>query len=286
MTRSPLTQAAEAYLAFGLSVIALTGKTPNVRVHKAGLHQALTGAPEEPADYDLLRQVFEHPDTTGIAIVIPYPYVVVDIDGPVGAEEWAELVGPAPDGEDVWDWLGVTWVAQTARGLHLWFSSITPTGTIKLGSKLDLKGQGGYVAAPPSVHPDGPTYEWLIAPSATEPPQEVPEPLARRIEDHKFDRDMAMESKRIRTIAWGPRYVEGDKVFYAQAGHDALIEGMKSAAEGNRNNYLHWAAATLSEEGGSDEEFEALAAAALGNHLDKVEVKRTIRSARRAHAEG
>lgn len=277
---SPLVEAAVEYLNLGLSVIALTGKTPNVRVHKAGLHQALSGAPDPEDITGVLTDVFEHPDTTGIAIVIPYPYVVVDIDGEQGAEQWVELVGFKPDDE-----LGVTWVAKTGRGLHLWYASTQPTGTIKLGPKLDLKAQGGYVAAPPSRHPDGGTYRWLIAPSAEVPPKEVPEPLARRIEDHVFDRAMAMESKRIRQIAWGPKYVEGDHVFYAQAGHDALIEGMSKAEEGNRNNYLHWAAATLAEEGGSDDEFETLADVALRMGLDPVEVKRTIRSARRAHGE-
>lgn len=278
MNRSPLAEAAAEYLNLGLSVIALTGKMPNGRVHRHGLHEPIVGPVENDSDWSLLADAFDHPETTGVAIVIPYPYVVVDIDGPVGAEQWVELVGGM-------DLDGATWVAQTARGLHLWYACPTPTGTIVLGDKLDMKGQGGYVAAPPSAHPDGPIYEWLSAPSASEPPKEVPEQLARRIEDHVFDRDMAMESKRIRSVAWGPKYVPGDTVFFAQASHDALIEGMKTAADGNRNNYLHWAAATLAEEAGSDEEFELLAKTALAGGLDSVEVKRTIRSARRAHVE-
>lgn len=276
---SPLIEAAVEYLNLGLSVISLTGKTPNVKVHKAGLHQSLSGAPAQEDIDGVLKDVFEHPYTTGIAIVIPYPYVVVDIDGEDGARQWDELLVT----ERYSELYNAAWVAKTGRGLHLWYASVQPTGTIKLGSKLDLKGQGGYVAVPPSRHPDGGTYEWLIAPSSDAPPKEVPEPLRERIEDHAFDRQMAMESKRIRTVAFGPRYREGDTVFYAQAGHDAIIDGMKSAAEGNRNNYLHWAAATLAEEGGSDEEFEQLASNALANRLDKVEVRRTIRSARRAH---
>lgn len=278
MSRSPLAEAAAEYLNLGLPVIALTGKMPNGKVHRHGLHEPIVGLVENDSDWSLLADAFDHPETTGVAIVIPYPYVVVDIDGPVGAEQWQELIGGL-------DLDATTWVAKTARGLHLWYSCTTPTGTIVLGDKLDLKGQGGYVAAPPSVHPDGPIYEWLSAPSASEPPKEVPEQLARRIEDHVFDRDMAMESKRVRAIAWGPKYVPGDTVFFAQASHDALIEGMKTAADGNRNNYLHWAAATLAEEGGSDEEFELLAKTALAVGLDSVEVKRTIRSARRAHGE-
>jgi hypothetical protein len=150
-----------------------------------------------------------------------------------------------------------------------------------LGSKLDLKGFGGYVAAPPSRHPDGATYEWITAPG-DDAPFEVPGPLRELIEDHVFDLQGKLAAKVVRRQAWGPKFQEGDTTFYAQASHDALIEGMKTAAEGNRNNYLHWAAATLAEEGGSDDEFNLLAEAALAVGLEPVEVKRTVRSARRS----
>lgn len=280
---NPFVAAAADYLSRGLPVIALTGKTPNVRVHKHGLHEPLVGAPQDEGDWDLLRYVFEHGDTTGIGIVVPFPYVVVDIDGEQGAVEWADLI--LPDGipyDDVMSLFGgARWVAKTGRGMHLWFACSIPTGTIKLGSKLDLKAQGGYVVAPPSLHPDGGHYLWLRAPGE-DAPSEVPEPLREVIEDHVYDRAAAREAKEIRRNVWGPKYQEGDKVFYAQASHEALIEGMSKAAEGNRNNYLHWAAATLNEEGGSDEEFEQLAEAALAVGLEPIEVKRTVRSARRA----
>jgi hypothetical protein len=94
---------------------------------------------------------------------------------------------------------------------------------------------------------------------------------------------MAAEAKAIRRHAWGPKYNEGDHVFFAQASHDPIIEGMKTAVDGNRNNYLHWAAATLAEEGAPDDEFNLLAEAALAVGLEPIEVKRTLRSARRAH---
>lgn len=274
MTSSPLTEAAGDYLARGLAVIALTGKTPNVKLHKHGLHDALRGGPESDEDWAFIAGFMDHPDTTGVGIVIEAPYVVVDIDGEEGAIQWADL-----NGEPL---ISDRWVAKTGRGLHLWFATWRPSPTIKLGSKLDLKGVGGYVAAPPSKHPDGGTYEWLIPPGA-EAPMEAPEQLARRIEDHLYDLQASLEAKAVRARAYGPKYVEGDTVFYAQPNHDAVIEGMKSAVEGNRNNYLHWAAATLAEEGATDEEFETLEAAALAAGLERVEVTRTLRSARRGH---
>jgi len=273
---SPLVAAAGDYLQRGLSVIALTGKTPNVTIHRRGLHEPLSGAPETEADWALLRNVFEHSDSTGIGIVIPYPYVVVDIDGEQGAIEWAELLGGYGVGCDA------RWVAKTGRGLHLWYTCFTPTGSIKLGSKLDLKGQNSYVAAPPSLHPDGHTYEWLVPPGA-EAPIEAPEPLARRIADHEFNTRRRTVAAVQRRPVRGPRYTEGATVFYAQFGFDALISAVSGGEPGNRNNLLHWAAATMTEEGAIDEDFEELRAAALQAGLEPEEVARTIRSARREH---
>jgi bifunctional DNA primase/polymerase-like protein len=275
---NPLTEAAIQYLGLGLKVIALTGKTPNVKLHKTGLHSHLAGKPETDEDVAFIASFFEHADTTGVGILTSFPYVVVDIDGEEGAQQWAELNDMSFEGSFVLP--DVRWVAMTGRGLHLWYATTVPTGTIKLGAKLDLKGDGGYVAAPPSLHPDGHTYKWLRAPSAEAPPMEVPEPLARRIEDHLFDIQMAKDSKTLSAAKWGPKYNEGDTVFYAQASHDALIDGMLTAEEGNRNAYLHWAAATLDEENGSSEEFEQLAENALAAGLEPVEIRRTIKSGR------
>ena len=285
MSRSPLVEAAGDYLARGLAVIALSGKTPNTLKHKRGLYDALRGAPESEEDWTFIASFFDHKATTGIGILTGEPYVVVDIDGEEGAEQWRDLARDAhtPD----------RWVAKTGRGLHLWYAPsldlLVPSGegfagpgTIKLGPKLDLKGFGGYVAAPPSLHPDGHRYEWLLEPG-DEPPIEAPEPLLKEVRDHLFDLKQALAAKNVRRKAWGPRYKEGDHVYYAQPGHDALIKGMKEAGEGNRNAYLHWAAATLGEEGGQEEDFEALFDAAIANGLTREESTRTIRSARRAH---
>src|SRR6185503_16049712 len=89
----PLSDAAADYLNLGLSIIALSGKTPNVDIHRRGLHEPIVGPVDTPEDWALIYRVFRHPATTGVGIVIPYPYVVVDIDGEEGADQWLDLVG-------------------------------------------------------------------------------------------------------------------------------------------------------------------------------------------------
>lgn len=267
-----LLDAADHYIDLGLAVIALTGKTPNVKVHRHGLKDALS---KEYAGLKDRLAAFTHPATTGIGILTSYPYFVVDIDGEEGAENWRALVA-----ED--DFIPERWVAKTGRGLHMWFAHEEQTGSMSLGRLLDLKGHGGYVAAPPSQHFDADgkpdyVYSWLLDPSDG-PPMSAPEALVRRIRAHNRDAQRSLvgksHAKRIRH-----RPLEGGKL-WADWGFEPLITGMAEAGDGNRNNYLHWAASAMAEEGAHDEEFDALREAALGNGLTSLEVRRTIRSAR------
>lgn len=84
-------------------------------------------------------------------------YVVLDVDGPDGEAALASLErqhGPLPE----------TLTAKTGRGRHVYFSangSRIRNSAGKLGEHLDVRGEGGYVILPPSMHMGGARYEWL-----------------------------------------------------------------------------------------------------------------------------
>jgi hypothetical protein len=84
--------------------------------------------------------------------------VVLDVDDKAGGTDtlaergWGDFVTP---------------YVNTPGGKHFYFNyderlSKTLIGT--LGPGLDLKSNGGYVVSPPSVHPSGDTYEWVVTP--------------------------------------------------------------------------------------------------------------------------
>ena len=95
--------------------------------------------------------------------------IVLDVDPRHGGDEslkqLQERTGPLP----------LTWRVLTGGGgQHIYFRA--PTGVEvrnsagRLGAGLDVRGVGGYVVAPPSIHISGRTYEW----SADHHPDWVP----------------------------------------------------------------------------------------------------------------
>jgi KaiC/GvpD/RAD55 family RecA-like ATPase len=84
--------------------------------------------------------------------------VVVDLDGgDADADEVMKELGA--------DALGP--VSLTGKGQHVWFRH--PGGEVKNGARIarvgdtlvDIRGDGGFVCAPPSLHENGNRYQWL-----------------------------------------------------------------------------------------------------------------------------
>jgi hypothetical protein len=91
----------------------------------------------------------------GIATGIVSGIIVIDIDGTAGLTTLRSLLakhGPLPRTE----------VVKTARGWHLYFVLPASCAPIPCSADdgLDVRGDGGYVVAPPSRHASGHVYQW------------------------------------------------------------------------------------------------------------------------------
>ena len=121
-------------------------KTPRV-LH--GLRDATTN---ERAIRNWLRL---WPDS-GIAVRTGSGLVVLDVDGETGADSLHDLErrhGALP---------ATVSVVTGGGGAHYYFEAREPVRNSagRLGRGLDVRGEGGYVVAPPSPHPSGRRYQW------------------------------------------------------------------------------------------------------------------------------
>lgn len=131
------------YLERGLAPIPLryASKTTSLITLKPYLDRAM--------DLDEIEQQYWY--GVGIVTGSVSGIVVLDVDGQAGAETLGDKGHP------------LTPMAETGGGVHLYFKH--PGGhrpnAIRFLPGIDLKGDGGYVVAPPSVHPSGVQYQWV-----------------------------------------------------------------------------------------------------------------------------
>lgn len=81
--------------------------------------------------------------------------VVLDIDGPEGEASLSRILekfGPLP----------ATLASSTGKGTHYLFKhpGVELRNFAKKGVNIDFRGDGGYIVAPPSIHPSGREYAW------------------------------------------------------------------------------------------------------------------------------
>lgn len=93
--------------------------------------------------------------------------IVVDVDGADGKTALTKALGDLPE----------TWHSTTGKGDHYYFRYRDSGVRNRAGflPQVDIRGDGGYVVAPPSRHSNGTTYEWVVPP--TEPLAELPQAL-------------------------------------------------------------------------------------------------------------
>jgi hypothetical protein len=261
---SELAVAAVKLATRGWSVFPLQpgGKRPHPRLAPHGFHDATA------AKMRALHIWREQPAANiGMATGAASGIVVVDIDSDAGGEATMRdlMARHGSLGSPAWTATGSGWHALYARpGRHV------PCSAGRVGPGVDVRGDGGYVVAPPSVHPAGAVYAWwadrspgpmpawLLALCDRPPPSPPTEP---------------------------PRIVDGGKRL------EGIAQVVERATPGGRNDALNWAAFTAAELVGAGEVDEAIvcdrlhaAAIACGLTADDGEasVLRTVDSGLRA----
>lgn len=117
-----------------------------------------------------MEQWFSRPANIGIVTGAISKLVVVDLDGPPGIKAAHTLGLKSP-----------TTVA-TGRGRHLYMAhpGTEVPNAARIAPCIDIRGDGGFVVAPPSVHESGRRYAWASAEGSNELPLFVlPEGLTR-----------------------------------------------------------------------------------------------------------
>lgn len=167
--------AALAYASMGYHVFPTVpgGKAP---VTKNGLNDATL-------DRALIESWWlAHPDA-GLAVACgPSNLFVIDVDRPIPWEDFVKEFN-----------LPVTLVVHTPNGFHLWYTGQGPSTVGKLAEKVDTRGKGGYVLAPPTpgylvreyrrmapaplldIGPEGPSHEPRLDLEALFSDGEIPE---------------------------------------------------------------------------------------------------------------
>lgn len=141
---------AHQYMNMGWCVIPVR---PNDKRPAVPWKEYQTHTPDEPT----LDHWFGNGTGYGIAVVTGSisELLVLDCDNDAAVEEATRRgIPPTP-------------TAQTSKGRHFYFrysGHDIHNSASKIAEGMDIRAEGGYVVAPPSIHPTGAPYTWLISP--------------------------------------------------------------------------------------------------------------------------
>lgn len=159
MTEYSMKQWALAYANKGLAVFPLWEKSKKP--------MTANGCKDATADINIVKRWWETSPNANIGIATGSRsggLVVIDLD--IDEEKGKDGYGVFRDWEKEHGELPDTWRSITGRGgYHLFYKdSATNRNKTNLYDGVDIRGEGGYVVAPPSVHPNGRRYEWELSP--------------------------------------------------------------------------------------------------------------------------
>lgn len=229
------------------------------------------GFKDATTDPDRIKRYWQRvPDANiGLATGAISDVWVLDVDtkpGKAGAQSMCNMVttfGPIPR----------TRQQRTGSGGWQYFFAMPPDAPVsnsagKIGPDIDVRGSGGYVIVPPSVHPCGDRYRWvgcMVDGTFANFPI-LPAP------DWLIELATAKPQRLVTPSLPTPSTLQGAGV--------GIVDVLRHAGEGERNSCLFWAACRLFDRGQQGPEIEAeLTPYAMQLGLLEREALATIRSA-------
>jgi hypothetical protein len=245
---SAISEAALRYALMGWPIVPLKGKRP---IPKDWPSKAST------QEGTILNWLREFPEANiGIATGARAGFFVLDVDGEAGEESLVKLQeqhGTLPTTLE-----GIT----GGGGRHILFQF--PAG-VELGNsnkalkakKLDIRGNGGQIVAPPSIHPTtGVVYEWVSDPATTA----IAAAPAWLIELLTKPEEYTVSPQAVTEIA----YIEDERARkYGISALQGEEKNVRSASEGTLNNTLNNAALKIGSVAAACGISEAMAEAVL-----------------------
>lgn len=190
----------------------------------------------QPADEDQLRKWFpKHSSAAVILGAVSGNLACRDYDVPGSYEQWQKAH------EHLADTLPTV---KTARGYHVYFTS--PDTKTTHDETGEIRGEGCYCLVPPSIHPNGDQYRWIV-PITTPPPLIDPVVFGKpRLEQKRTEESRREQNERTEENG---SHVGGSAISREIQDEaqmiESAIEDTLPAATGMRNNQIFMLARRL-----------------------------------------